>query len=139
MTDLEIAKSKLAGHTICLVKGESCIVSERRGIAPMMTLIAENTDVTGFSVADLVVGKAAAMLFVKCAVAAVFAKTLSVSGKRVLEEHAIPYEYETLTEKIINRTGTDLCPMEKALADTDDIEKAYLILKNKLQTMTAGK
>ena len=137
MTDLQIAKDNLAGHTICLVKDGNCLYSELRGIAPMMHFIADNTDLAGYSAADLIVGKAAAMLFVKCGIKAVFAKTLSESGKRVLQEHGIAFAYETLTDKIINRAGTDLCPMEKALLNTCDVEEAYCILKNKLQAMSA--
>lgn len=98
----------------------------------MMGFIADKVDLSGYSVADLVVGKAAAMLFIKSGIKEVFAKTLSESGKKILENNGIYYEYETLTEKIINRAGTDVCPMEKAVKGTDDIEKAYLILKNKI-------
>ena len=135
MTDLELAKKSLGGHTLCLVKDGNILVSELKGIAPMMHFIAENTDLTGYSVADLIVGKAAALLFVKCGIKAVFAKTLSEAGKRILEAHNIYYEFETFTQNIINRTGTDLCPMEKALANTFDAEAAYCILKEKIKAM----
>lgn len=135
MTDLELAKNNLAGHTICLCKGGEFIFSGKRGIAPMMGFIASGTDLNGYSVADIVVGKAAALLFVKCGIKAVFAKTLSESGKSVLEKYAIPYEYGTLTGKIINRDGTDICPMEKTVSNTDDPEQAYILLKEKLQSM----
>ena len=135
MTDLQIAKTNLAGHTICLCKDGNCLYSEARGISPMMNFIADGVNLTGYSVADLIVGKAAALLFVKCGIKEVFAKTLSQSAQKVLEENGIPYSYETLTEKIINRAGTDICPMEKAVADTDDPEEAYALLKYKLSTM----
>ena len=132
MTDLQTAKNSLEGHTICLCKEGKCLFSEKHGIAPMMDFIADGIDLSGYSVADLVVGKAVALLFVKCGIKRVFAKTLSESAKRVLELYGVDYEYETLTQKIINRDGTDICPMEKAVSNTDDIEKAYLILQNKL-------
>ena len=135
MTDLQLAKSKLSGHTLCLAKGGSLIVSDKNGIAPMLDLIEEGVDVRGYSAADLVVGKAAAILFVKGGIKEVFAKTLSLSGKGILDSHGINYEYETLAEKIINRAGTDICPMEKALKDTLDIEEGYLILQNKRREM----
>ena len=135
MTDLQLAKSNLAGHSICLVKGGEPLFSDRRGIAPMMDFIEEGVDLSGYSVADLVVGKAAALLFVKCGIKRVFAKTISESAKRVLELYGVDYEYETLTEKIINRDGTDICPMEKAVLGTDDVEEAYLILQNKLNDL----
>ena len=138
MTDLQIAKNNLAGHTICLCKDGNCLYSESRGIAPMMDFIGAGTDLAGYSAADLVVGKAAALLFVKSGIKSVFAKTLSEGGKRILELYGVDFEYELLTEKIINRAGTDICPMEKAVAGTNDPEEGYLILKNKLIEMKSN-
>lgn len=138
MTDLQTAKINLEGHTICLCKDGKCLFSERRGIAPMMDFIAEAKDLSGYSAADLVVGKAAAMLFIKCGVKKVFAKTLSESARRILEVYGVDCEYETLTEKIINRDGTDVCPMENAVSGTDDTEEAYFILQNKLAILRSG-
>ncbi len=139
MTDLQIAKNSLAGHTICLCKDGNCIFSEKRGISPMMGFIADGINLNGYSVADIVVGKAVAMLFVKSGIKSVFAKTLSLSGKKIFELFNIDYEYETLTEKIINRQGDDICPMEKAVADTLDIDEAYILLKNQLELMKKAK
>ena len=135
MTDLQIAKDNLAGHTICLSKDGKCLFSEKKGIAPMMGFIADGVNLQDYSVADLIVGKAAALLFVKCKIKAVFAKTLSKSGKEVLKSNNIPFEYETLTDAIINRDGTDICPMEKTVSNTDDPEEGYILLKNKIQSM----
>lgn len=139
MTDIEIAKSNLSGHTICLCKDGNCLYSERRGIAPMMNFIASGTDMRGYSVADLVVGKAAAMLFVLSEIKSVFAKTLSKSGEEILKRYEIPYEYETLTDKIINRDGTDICPMEKAVSVTEDPQEAYDLLSKRIKSMTSKK
>lgn len=135
MTDLQTARNNLSGHTICLCKDGECIYSEKRGIAPMMDFIGRGVNLSGYSVADLVVGKAAALLFVKCGIKSVFAKTLSGYGKKILGLYGIDYEYEVLTEKIINRAGTDICPMEKAVINTDNPEEAYGILKNKLMQL----
>lgn len=135
MTDLQIAKNNLSGNTICLCKDGKCILSQKRGIAPMMGFIASGIDLAGYSVADVVVGKAAALLFVKCGIKNVFAKTLSKPAEKVLNMYGIEYEYETLTERIINREGTDTCPMEKAVTDTENAEETYIILKNRLKLM----
>lgn len=125
MNDLRTATENLLGHTLCLCKGSVCLTSDKRGIAPIMDFIKEGKTLRGYSVADVVVGKAAALLFVRSGIKAVYAKTLSASGKKVLDEYGIYYEYETLTDRIINRTGTDVCPMEKALKDIDDPDEAY--------------
>ena len=137
MTDLTVAKNNLGAHTICLCRDGNCIYDDRRGIAPMLGFISSAVDLNGYSVADRVVGKAAALMFVKCGIVAVYAKTLSESGKKVLDKHNIPVECDTLTDKIINRDGTDICPMEKTVWDCDDPETAYVLLKNKLAAMTA--
>ncbi len=135
MTDLEIAKARLYVHKLCLCKNGKVITSDARGIAPMMDLIADGKDLNGYSAADVVVGKAVAMLFVKCGVRAVYAKTLSDSAKDFLVNHGVALEYDTLTPKIINRAGTDICPMEKTVLDCSDVEEAYGLLKIKLASM----
>ena len=139
MTDLQIAKNNLAGHTICLCKDGKCLFSNKRGISPMMDFIAEGVMLSAYSVADLIVGKATAMLFVKSGIKAVFAKTISQSAKNFLQMHGVQCEYETLAQNIINREGTDICPMEKAVLETDDVEEGYLILKAKLAALREQK
>ncbi|MCM1546520.1 MAG: DUF1893 domain-containing protein [Clostridiales bacterium] len=135
MTDIQTAKNNLAGHTICLCKGGECLYSDRRGIAPMMGFIESGVDLSGYSVADKVVGKAAALLFIKCGIISVYAETLSEYAKKALEERGIAVEYKTLTERIINRDGTDICPMEKTVLNCGDAEEAYALLKNKLKEL----
>lgn len=137
MTDLEIAKNNLAGHTICLCKNGECIYSDKRGIAPMMGFIAEGVDLAGCSVADKVVGRAAALLFVKCGISAVFGRTLSKGGKEVLEKNGITVEYEAIADKIINRDGTDICPMEKAVGSTENPDEAYELIKAAVEKLRA--
>ena len=133
--DLQIAKKNLLNHTICLCKDATCLFSDKKGISPMMDFINDNIDLNGYSVADLIVGKAVAFLFVKCNIKNVYAKVLSKSGKEILDKYHIYYEYETITEKIINREGNDICPMEKAVLNSNDINEAYELLKNKLDSL----
>ena len=135
MTDLLLAKNNLSGHSVCFCRGGGFIFGDKRGIAPIMELIDNGVDLSGYSVADKVVGKAAAMLFVKCGIKSVFAKTLSQSAERILNLFGLKYEYETLAENIINRAGTDICPMEKSVMHTDDIDEAYAVLKNKVSAI----
>ena len=133
--DLQNAKKNLLNHTICLCKDATCLFSDKKGISPMMDFINDNIDLNGYSVADLIVGKAVAFLFVKCNIKNVYAKALSKSGKEILDKYHIYYEYETITEKIINREGNDICPMEKVVLNIDDAEIAYIKLKEKLDNM----
>ncbi len=135
MSDIEKAVNGLSGHSICLCKDGDIITDDGRGISPMMKFIAEGKDLSGYSAADLIVGKAAAMLFAKAGIASVYGRVMSVSGKEFLEAHGISCSYETLTEKIINRSGDDICPMEKSVADINDISEGYEALKAKIAQM----
>ena len=135
MNDVALAKSNLAGHSIVLCKEGKLLTSDRRGVSPMIDFLQDGIDLSGYSVADKIVGKAAAMLFVKAGIKEVYAEILSVSGKNFLEEHGINVGYETIAEKIINRTGDDICPMEKTVADITDPEEGYEAIRNKLKEM----
>lgn len=139
MCDLEKAITALPGHSIALCRGDMLITSDLHGIAPMMAFLAEGKNLKGCSVADLVVGKAAATLFVKAGIARVFARTLSESGKAYLEEHGVPVQFEVLTPVIRNRTGDGICPMEQAVANLTDPEEAYAALCARLAALRAGK
>ena len=135
--DLQTAKQALTGHSIALCKGNRVLTSDKRGIAPMMDWIAEGKDLCGYAAADCVVGKAAAFLFVKAGIASVFAATLSEKAKTVLQEYGIPCSYDVLVPYIVNREDTDMCPMEKAVQDTNDPALAYVRLLNKIQELRA--
>ena len=135
MTDLQTAKANLSGHTLVLCKNGNLISSKLKGIVPIMNLIAENANLNGYSAADLIVGKAVAMLFARCGIKAVYAQTLSKPGKAVLEKYDLQYEYGTLTESIKNRVGTDVCPMEKTVMTTEDLSEAFQLLKAKVEEL----
>ncbi len=126
--DLIAAKDNLAGHTLCLSKDGVLILDDKRGITPLLELIASGKDVSGYSAADKVVGKAAAALFIKCGVKQLYAAVLSKGGAKLLESHGVEYVYDTLTDAIINRAGTDACPMEKAVWDIEEIEDMYVAI-----------
>lgn len=104
----------------------------------MIDFIGNNLDLTGYSVADLIVGKAVAMLFIKAGIKQVFAKTISKSAIEILNKHNIPFSYNIATDKIINRKGDDICPMEKAVIDINDIEQGYIAIKDTLQKLKAN-
>ena len=136
--DLTVAKNNLAGHSICLCKDKKLIFSDKKGISPMVGFLEDGVNLNGYSAADLIVGKAAALLFVKAGVKNVFAKVLSAGGKRVFEKYGIYFEFETLTENIINRSGTDICPMEKTVLNVEDPNKAFILLSEKLKLLKAS-
>ena len=112
-------------NTCVLCKGEQVYASQKTGIAPMLDWLFEGVDLTGFSAADKIVGKAAALLFVLAGVTSVYGEVMSEGGLAVLQAHHIPCSYKTLTPYIINRKGDGICPMEQTVQQIDDPKTAY--------------
>ncbi len=106
-----------------------------RGIKNLWQAAASDDKILqGADVEDSIVGRAAALLMVYGGVKSVKAGVLSESAKEIFEYYKIPFEYEELVPRIVNRRGDDICPMEKAAKDCDpsDIVEA---IKNKLKEL----
>ncbi len=127
MTDTEKAKAiySKGGCSCVLCRGDAVFTSSEKGIKRLLDFCADGGDYRGFSAADKIVGKAAAFLYAKMGVENVYAEVLSKKGEQVLKKYGINYSYTVLCNEIINRKGDDICPMEKAVKDIDDYEKAY--------------
>ncbi len=123
------------GYTCVLEKDGKIFTSRERGIRPLIDWLDSGEDFRGGTAADKVVGKAAAFLYVRLGIRKLYAEVLAESGLSVLRAHAIEAEYGTLTLKIINREGTDQCPMEKTVASIDAPEEAEIALRNRLKTL----
>lgn len=137
MFNLSDAKKLLESESTCvLFKGDEVIESKERGIKPIMWLIAENKNLKGFHLADKIIGKAVALLAVYAGITNAFAEVMSKSAVEVLKKHNIDYSYKTLTDKIINREGTGICPMEETVQNIDDAATAYAALKTKLESLS---
>lgn len=135
--DLQYAKNYLAGHTLALCKDEILLLSDKRGILPMVGYIDDNTDLRGFCAADTIVGKAVASMFVKSGIAAVYANVMSKAACDYLTSHGIYVEYGTLVDLIVNGQGTGSCPMEEAVKDLTNPDECFVALKNKLAFLRA--
>lgn len=136
MKDITKAKTILeSGNTCVLVKGKMSFTSKQNGIVPMVKFLNDEIGLEGFSVADKIVGKAVAMLFVLAKVKEVYAEVLSKTAISVLEANGIAYSYKILTDNIINRQGTGLCSMEETVKDIFDCKQAYEKIKVKLASL----
>ena len=65
-TDLELARALLIANkeaTLVAVRNDEVIVCTDRGIKPLLAWVREGRDLSGFSVADKIVGKAPALLY----------------------------------------------------------------------------
>ena len=128
--NLNRAKNLLGGEvSLALVGEKGELTFKERGVRALLSI--QNGTLAGASVADKVVGKAAAMLFVRGGIKEVYAEIISEPALEVFKRHGVPCAFGELVKNIINRTNTGICPMEQAVLDENDIERAYEILVRK--------
>ena len=134
MKEIEIAKSLLGGEVnLAIVRGNERHTYSERGISALLGISSGGGKLlTGAAVADAVVGRAAAMLMAAGGAAEVYAEVLSEGAAEVFRRRGIPFSCGTLTERIINRAGTDICPMERAVQGVERAEDAVPVLQKAL-------
>lgn len=134
-TQKAIDRLSASSATCVLCNHESVIISEEKGIKPLMKLLSSRTDCNGYSAADKIVGKAAAMLYVLLGVSEVYAQVMSESAQYTLARHGILPFCDTSVKQIINRTGSGICPMEATVENINDPEDAFAALKTRITAM----
>jgi UDP-3-O-acyl-N-acetylglucosamine deacetylase len=132
--DLDLAKLKLIEEDLSLVivnQGKVIFKTQKQGIAGFLEAIEKlDKKLVAASVADKIVGVAAAMLSVYAGVASVFALTISEAGRKLLRDSNIVYRFEKMVPNILNRNKKDVCPFEKLAMMSGDPEEAYVKLKS---------
>ena len=125
---LEKAKSILlsSASTITVVSDGEVFTSQERGVKPLLFLLKEKKEfLKGASVADKVIGKAAALLMVLGEIKEVHTLIISEPAIKVFEKHNIPCFYDKKVTRIVNRTGDGLCPMETLCLDVENPQEAF--------------
>jgi len=137
MQDLDTAKNTLKKNNETLVivkKGKVLFETNSPGIRGLLMAIDKvGKDLKRSAVADKLVGEAAAQLCAYSGVVEVFAVTLSMCGKNVLDRNNIRYEYENLVPHILNLNKTGLCPFEKIVTGSKSPEEAFKRLKQSIK------
>ena len=123
---------KKEGYTCIFVKGEEVITSHKRGVKPLLELIDAGVSLEDFFGADKVIGKAAALLYVLLKIKNIYAQVISAPALEVFTRYGVNVEYDKVVERIINRKGDGLCPMEEATLHIDCPQDAIGAIKDKL-------
>ena len=136
--DMQAAAKDLAeeGYTCVLRKGGDRVFSYEHGIRPLLGWLEEGRDFSGYGAADRVVGRAAALLYARLGVQALYGRIISEQALPILDQQGVTYAYDTKVPFIINQRNDGMCPMEQAVWDVSDPEEAELRLKNKVRKMT---
>lgn len=138
MTDLEQAKIRLTQGdvTVAVCGGESLRTDTRRGVAPLLAWLDQGVPLAGFSAADRVVGKAAAFLYLRLGVTAVYGGVMSRPAYDLLVAHGVDASYSELVPAIRNRAGDGFCPMETVCLPLTDPVRAEQAIRVRLQQLT---
>jgi len=125
-------------------EGCSCVIYNndhthlfhKRGVQDLHQLLRTSPDtLRGAMIADKVVGKGAAVLMTAGGVRWVYADVISQSALEFLLTHNIEAEYGRVVPNIINRAGTDICPVEKLCMQCDDIAEALKLIDEFIEKM----
>ncbi len=135
--DLILALNTLneGGYTCVLCRGDITLTDDRRGIRPLMELLESGQDFRHFCAADRVVGKAAAFLYCLLGIRAIYARVISIPALEVLMRHGVDVYFDEQVSAIRNRTGDGFCPMETAVWNLNDPEKAPDAIRETLKKL----
>lgn len=139
MQNIELAKNTLQeeNQSIVIVKNQEIVYkSKDSGIKPLLHAYQNNlSELESVSVADKVIGKAAALMLIDGKIHDLYAELISEAALEVLRDTDIKVTYGLKVENILNRDQTDLCPMEKLAKD----ESQGSILAEKIVDFFGGK
>ena len=100
------------------------------GVQDLLRLTAEEPErLKGAVVADKRVGKAAACLLIEGGAKRVNTPLVSTPAKEMLKAAGIPLYAREEIPLMVNKDGTDLCPMEKKLLDAKTPEQCAAVLR----------
>lgn len=132
--ELTVARRRLLAHrcTCVLCKNGVFIESFDRGVTPLLQLLEEKRELTGFFAADRVVGRGAAFCYILMGVQAVWAGVISQSARGLLLQNNIPVLWDACVPAIRNRSGDGFCPIEQATLDVEDPQQALEVMQKLL-------
>lgn len=103
----------------------------QRGVADLLHLLHDEPNVLlDAQLADKVVGKGAAALMVLGQVREVYARVISQPALRLLCDAGVVVTFGQCVEHIINRAGTDWCPVEKLCISATTAEECLPLIEN---------
>lgn len=125
-----IEKLKQEGCSVVIRSQQQECCFWQRGVADLLQLLHESPEVLlNAQLADKVVGKGAAALMILGHVHEVYAGVISQPALDLLRKAGIPVTYGQCVEHIINRAGTDWCPVEKLCSTVNTAEECLPLIE----------
>jgi len=139
INDIKIAKEHMKDNNLnfVLVKdGKILGESNGRGIKPMYDAYVNiGQGFNDASVADRVIGKAAAMFLIEGNIKTLYTDLISDLAYDMLTKNGIEVEYGERVPMILNRTGDDMCPIEKLSSKSGNINELMENIDNFIENM----
>jgi len=134
MDDINKARKILDASdlSLVLVKGGNVLFSSsEKGITGLLRAIfLLGQELAGASLADSIVGRAAAFLALYCGISAVHARLLSEEGESLLVSSGILLSHDRKVPLILNRAGNGPCPLEEKSRAFESPQQAFKELSN---------
>lgn len=102
----------------------------KNGVRDLEDLLDKEPDtLKGSTIADKVVGKAAAGMMAYGGVSEVYAEVISDKALPVLKDNNVKYSYHQLVDHIIIPQGDTRCPLERIVAEANTAEEIVTLLR----------
>lgn len=122
---------KEGNHSLAVASADGSLTTcDSRGVIDLYRLLTLSPlKLKGALVADKVVGKGAAALMIAGGIKSLHTDVISRPALGLFALYpAIEVSYYTVTDGIINRQGTGLCPVETLCKSTDNIEDCVTLI-----------
>lgn len=133
----EIIKLLHEGNYSCVIKNNGGIRTfTQRGVADLYALLKNEPDFLGGAcIADKVIGKAAATLMILGGVKEIYTDVISSPALGLLRNAGVKIDFKKEVPHIINRDGTDWCPMEKMCYQEKSAEEILPLIEGFIARM----
>ena len=125
-------------YTLVIANCDDIRCFTNRGVVDIYTTLANDSQfLRGAFIADKVIGRAAAAIMILGGVDRVYTDTISEGAIELFNKNNIKIDYVKVVPHIINRDGSNWCPLELICKELTDVEEMRLavgsfLIRNKI-------
>lgn len=125
------------GNYSCVIANKTIRTFTQPGVADLFYLLHNEADfLRGASMADKIVGNAAAALMIMGGIQKVYAGIISLSAFMLLKNAHVEVYYGKMVPFILNRNKNDWCPLEKTCYAGKTAEAILPLIENFMRERT---
>ena len=127
----ELIEKLHSGNYSCVIAcGDNVRTFSQKGVADLYDLLNNEPNfLKDASIADKIVGKAAAALMIIGGIAKVYADVISTSALELLKQTSINVQYGEEVSVIENKDRTGMCPMETLVKNCSTVQEILPIVE----------